>query len=147
MIDSPPLPIINIPMPAPISITNAQLESVAQGLAALDGLNLKEGFVPFKFDDETTWSLAVKGASVTQAISVLQLALKSLAKQHGVTEGMKFTAENSEKIAAFFEAKDGLMAQVSALPKDFDKIDRAKLNTTKNAIPPGVLAKLMPILE
>ncbi len=134
-------------MSAPIALTNAQLDSVAQGLTALDGLQTKDGFIPFRFNEETTWDLAVKGAAFTHATSILNIALKSLAKQHGVTEGMKVTDEIREKVGAFFEAKAEIMEKPAALPADLKKIDRASLNLGKNAIPPGVLARLMPVLE
>ena len=134
-------------MSAPIALTNAQLESVAQGLAALDGLQTKEGFIPFRFNEETTWDLAVKGAAFSHATNILNAALKSLAKQHEVTEGMKVTDEVRDKVGEFFEAKTAMMDKPAALPPDLKKIDRASLNLGKNAIPPGVLARLMPILE
>lgn len=133
-------------MSAPIKLTNSQLESVAQGLAALDGLNLKDCFVPFKFDDETTWSIAVKTVAVQQAIVVLNQAKKSLAKQNAVTEGMKITPENAESVQRFMESLDVLMAREAEIG-ELEPIPRAKLNLAKNAIPPGVLARLMPVLE
>ncbi len=133
-------------MPTPSKLTNSQLESVAQGLAALDGLQLKDGFVPFKFDDETTWSLAVKMAAVQQAMTILNTAKKSLARQNGLAEGMKVTPENAEKVQAFMESLDALMAKPAEVGT-LEPISRAALNLAKNAIPPTVLARLMPILE
>ncbi len=134
-------------MSAPIALTNAQLESVAQGLAALDGLQTKEGFIPFRFSEDTTWDIALLGVAFAQAAAVLNAALKSLAKQHGVTEGMKVTDANRDAVAAFLEAKDAMLAKEAALAADLKRIDRASLNLAKNAIPPGVIARLMPILS
>ncbi len=134
-------------MSAPITLTNAQLEPIAQALSALDGLQTKEGFTPYRFSEDTTWDLAIKGAAFTQAIAVLNAALKSLAKQHGVTEGMKITDADREKVAAFFEAKAAIMEKPAVLPADLTRISRASLNVSKNQIPPGVLTKLMAVLE
>ena len=134
-------------MSAPITLTNAQLESVAQGLSALDGLQTKDGFIPYRFSEDTTWELAVKGAAFTQAISLLNTALKSLAKQHGVTEGMKITDADREKVSAFFEAKSAILEKPAVLPADLTRISRSALNVAKNQIPPGVLVRLMPVLE
>lgn len=134
-------------MSAPIALTNAQLQSVAEGLAALDGLQTKDGFIPFRFSEDMTWDLAVKGSAVTQAVAVLNAALKSLAKQHGVTEGMKVTDADRDKVAAFFEAKAATMEKPAVLPSDMTRIKRSDLNLAKNAIPPGVIARLMVILE
>src|SRR5687767_7243293 len=102
--------------PPGITITNAQLESVAQGLAALDGLQLKDGFSPFKYDDETTWWLAETGEAVTRAVAVLTAARKSLAKQHGVTEHMKVAPENAAGVSAFLDGIDVLLSKEVKLP-------------------------------
>ncbi len=134
-------------MSAPIALTNAQLESVAQGLAALDGLQTKDGLIPFWFKEDVIWDLALMNAAVAQAASILNAALKSLAKQHGVTEGMKITDEMRDKVAAFFEAKTAMMDKPAALPSDLKRISRAGLCIGKNPIPPGAVGKLMAILE
>lgn len=137
-------------MESPLILTNGQLESVVAGLSSLDGLNLKDGFIPFKFDDDTTWDIAVNIDIVNRAIGVLNTARKSLAKQNAVTERMAITPENSGRVAAFMEGLDALLAKEVALP-GLVKISRGKLNVgqgdKKNAIPSSVLAKLMPILE
>lgn len=134
-------------MTAP-NITNAQLESIAQGLAALDGLNLKDGFVPFRFDDETTWQIAVASDAVQRQLAVFNAAKKSLAKQNGVTDRMPITKENAASVAAFMESLDVLLSRPVEI--EIQPLSRAKLNVgqgeKKNAIPPGVLARLMPIL-
>jgi hypothetical protein len=133
-------------MPTPIKLTNAQLESVSQGLAALDGLQTKDGFTPYKFDDDTTWSIAVKTVAVQAGLVVLSAAKKSLAKQNGLMDGMKITQEQLPAAAAFAESVDALMVRPAEIGV-LEPLKRESLNTTKNAIPPGVLAKLLPILE
>lgn len=131
---------------APITFTNAQLETLAHGLSALDGLQTKDGFQPFKFDDDTTWLIAVNTDLVQKAVNRLIIARKSLAKQHGVVDHMKITNENAEKVAAFMESVDALLAKEVPV-EGLVRIEKAKLNVAKNGIPPGVLGKLMGILE
>lgn len=136
-------------MSAPIKLTNAQLESLAAGLAALDGITIKGEFTPFVFDDDTTWLIALNTEVVKQALIPVAAARRSLAKQHGVTEGMKLaeaTPAQLQAIAAFFEAAEGL-SQRGVEVTGLEKIKRDALKTSKNAIPASVRAKLLPILE
>lgn len=135
-----------------ISLTNARLASLAEGLASLDGLRTSaESFKPYKFDDknETTWLIADSTDLVTDAVKKYGARKKILAVQHGVKEGMTVTAENQASIQAFLEDVEALNETVITLP--LSKISRERLKVGKgekeNPIPPSVLAKLMPILE
>ncbi len=128
------------------TLSNSLLESVFTGLNELDGITAKESFTPFKFDDETTWRIADNIEAVRRALASYQTAKKSLAKQHGVTDGMKVTTENAAQIAEFMEGLDALNAREVAVP-GLVKIARASLVTQKNPIKPTTLAKLAGALE
>lgn len=130
---------------APLKITNAQLESLLKGLQALDGITTKEGFTPFKFDDDTLWAIATNTDILTRAATALNIALKSLAKTHGIRDRMQITPQNADAVAEFMDSKDAFMAKGVEL-SCVVQLSRAKLNVSKNPIPASVLAALMPIL-
>jgi hypothetical protein len=133
-------------MPAP-TLTNAQLEDIVVGLSALDGLQTKDGFQPFKFSDETVWKIAENLAEANAALTAFNLARKALAKTHGVVDRMRVTPENAASVAAFTESLDVISAKPISV--ELQKIARSELNfgSKQNQIPASVLAKLRPILE
>lgn len=139
--------------PLKLTLTNGQLAELAAGLASLDGLRTKpDEFRPYKFDDEneTTWLISDNGAIVAEAVKRFNRLKKTLAVKHCITEGMKITPENAPVVAAFMtdigELED---KQVEVI--GLKKISRARLcvgkGEKKNAIPPSVLMKLIPLLE
>ena len=127
-------------------LSNSLLESLFSGLNELDGITSKDSFTPFKFDDETTWRIADNIEAVRRALASYQTAKKSLAKQHGVTEGMRLTAENAESVSVFMEGLDALNAREVSVA-GLVKISRAALATQKNPIKPTTLAKLAGVVE
>jgi hypothetical protein len=129
-----------------IALPNLLLISVFAGLQELDGLQLKDSFTPFKFDDETTWRIADNTEAVRRALASYSTAKKLLAKQHQIQEGMKITEQNSANVAAFLEGVDALDAREVPVP-GLTKIPRAALATPKNQIKPSTLAKLAGVLE
>lgn len=127
------------------SLTYGQLADIAAGLSGLDGLQTKDGAVVFKYDAETTWLIAKNTHDAAQAMRVYETAKKALAKQHGIQDRMQVTKDNSAQVAAFLEGLDVLNSKEAEV--DLQPIPRDSLKLSANAIPPGVLAKLMPILE
>jgi hypothetical protein len=136
-------------MPETLTLTNGQLAQLAVGLAALDGLRVKaDEFRPYRYDDaaETAWLIANNAAVVSDSLRAFDRAKKMLAVQHGVADNMPINAETVPKIVAFTEALAELEDKTSEV-RGLTKLKRDSLNVGKNQIPPGVLAKLMPLLE
>lgn len=136
-----------------IALTNAQLERIAGGLAALDGLRLKPGeFEPFNFPAETTFKIANNSALFADRLEATGRAKKILAVKYQVGERMTITAENAQRVSEFMEAAallDDKLVEVCGV----EIISRAALNVgcdakkNQNRIPPSVLAAIAPLLE
>lgn len=136
-------------MPETLTLTNGKLEQLAAGLAALDGLRTKpDEFKPYKFDDEaeTTWLIANNSAVVADALKAFERAKKLLAIQHGVADKMPITPQNAEAVQAFMRELE-VIEDKEIEVRGLSKLSRKALNVGKNAIPPSVLSRLLPILE
>lgn len=136
-----------------LTLTNGKLAQLAMGLASLDGLRTKpDEFKPYKFDDEneTTWLIANNAAVVADALKTFERAKKLLAVQYGIADRMQITAENAGAVSEFMAGLAQLEDKEVEV-RGLAKISRARLKVgcgdKRNAIPPSVLAHLMPILE
>lgn len=136
-----------------LSLTNAQLMKLANGLDALDGIRAKHGeFDPFHFNSETAFKIAVNIALVMEKVVAFERAKKILAVQFQVAERMQITAENAPNVAKFMEALT-LLEDKQVEIAGLEKISRASLNVgsdrkkEQNQIPPSALAAIYPLLE
>lgn len=136
-----------------LTFTNAQLQKLSAGLAALDGIRTKpDEFEPFRFSPETTWRIASNQTIIDDKLQAFERARKSLAAQHKVTDRMAITPQNADQVAAFMAGLDELNYCVVNV-EGLEKIGRDKLNVgfdrekKQNPIPPSVLANLMLLLE
>lgn len=139
--------------PLKLTLTNGQLAELASGLANLDGLRTKpDEFQPYLFNPDTTFAIAKNITIIADKLKVLDRAKKLLAVQYSVSEGMKVTPENAEKIGAFMNAM-GELQDKEVEVVGLEKISREKLKVgndrkkEQNPILPSVLAKLMLLLE
>ncbi len=136
-----------------LTFTNAQLQKLSAGLAALDGIRTKpDEFEPYRFNPETTWRIASNQTIITDKLQSFERARKSLAAQNKVTDRMAITPHNAEQVAAFMAGLDELNDREVKV-EGLEKISRDKLNLgfdrekKQNPIPPSVLVNLMPLLE
>lgn len=136
---------------SPLTLSNAKLAALAEGLASLDGLRVKPGeFEPFLFNPETTWTIAHNQTVVGDKLKAFNQAKKLLATQHKVADGMSITTENAVAVAAFMSGLDELLERAVEVG-GVVKISRESLHVghkkEQNKIPPSVLAKLTPVFE
>lgn len=139
-------------MIAPVSLTNAKLAALADGLLSLDGLRTSQTeFRPYRFDDagDMAWAIAGNVVVSQDALRAFERAKKSLAAQYDVQEKMPNTPENKERAEKFLAALDDLAEKPVTIP-GLTPISRKALNVgpgpKQNPIPPSVLAKLAPLL-
>lgn len=134
-----------------MTLTNAQLIRLFQGLSALDGLRTKPNEIqPYDFDPDTEWKIANNISLLQTKATEYQRAQKALAMRYGIAEGQEITPENASKVAEFIEAMHGLedkqveVTGLEMIPKDKLKLGHKK---DQNPIPRTVLAAIMPVLE
>ncbi len=136
-----------------LTFTNAQLQKLSTGLAALDGIRTKpDEFEPYRFSPDTTWKIASNQTIIADKLQAFERARKSLAAQHKVTDRMAITPQNADQVAAFMAGLDELNDREVKV-EGLEKISREKLNfgsdqeKRQNQIPPSVLVNLMALLE
>ncbi len=136
-----------------LTFTNAQLQKLSAGLAALDGIrNKPDEFEPYRFSPDTTWKIASNQTIIADKLQAFERARKSLAAQHKVTDRMAITPQNADQVAAFMAGLDELNDREVKV-EGLEKISRDKLNVgsdrekRQNQIPPSVLVNLMALLE
>lgn len=133
-----------------VKVINAKLPLLVQALAALDGLRTSPDSIrPYRFDADVVWSIVAVQTKASEALDKFQRAVKMLAAQNAVVEGMKITPENLESVTAFRKAQEELTDKEIDLA--IERLSIAKLNVgpgeKQNPIPVSVLSALMPILE
>jgi hypothetical protein len=132
--------------------TAPQLNRILAGLKSLDGLRTSQSnFEPFNFHPDVTWAIAENQCKIADAIKPYDLAKKTLASKHSVTEGMALTTENAEAVQSFLKELGELDER--ELDVDLTKIKRTDLKVGnkdskgQNPIPASVLASIMPLLQ
>jgi hypothetical protein len=126
-------------------LTNRQILSLAEGFASLDGMMDGGKIVRFKFEAETAWHIALDSEAVGRAKAVYERALKKLAAQLGIVEGQGVTQANAAAVAAYIDARETLLDQEQDMG-GLHTYERSELQRA-GAIPPSVLAHLLPVLE
>ncbi len=130
----------------PRNLTNRQILKLDLGLSALDGVMGDGGkIVRFKLGADVTWFLALDIEAVGRAKAAYERALKSLGAQHGVVDRMEVTTQNAAAVAAYVAGQEALLDQEQDM-SCLHTYKRTELQE-KNAIPPSVLANLLPVLE
>ncbi len=133
-----------------MTTTAPQLTRILTGLKSLDGLRTRQNeFTAFHFSPEVTWVIAENQCAIADALKPYELARKTLAAKHGLSEGMAITPGNAAAVEAFVREIGELDER--PLEVELKSIKRADLRLgnkdDKNAIPGTVLAALMSILE
>jgi hypothetical protein len=141
-------------MSSPVSLTNAKLAALADGLLSLDGLRTSQTeFRPYRFDDagDMAWAIAGNVVVAQDSLRAFERAKKALAAQFDIRENepMANTPENKERAEKFLAALDDLAEKPVSIP-GLTPISRKSLNVgpgpKQNPVPPSVLAKLTPLL-
>jgi hypothetical protein len=130
---------------SPQNLTNRQILSLAEGFASLDGVVDGGKVVRFKLDAETAWHIALDSEAVGRAKAVYERALKKLAAELGIVEGVPVTQANAAAVAAYIDARETLLDQEQDMG-GLHTYERSELQRA-GAIPPSVLAHLLPVLE
>ena len=144
---------------SPLNVTNRALLKLNQGLGSLDGINSKEGVIPFVFDTETKLDLLHNAIVVERDKEKLDRFDRAAVKANNIWDGMEKTPESVARLATYLAAKEEMLDATTDLTGirrikierllnqpacDSDK-PGAKPKT--NPIPQSVLVMLAPIFE
>lgn len=150
---------------SPNVVSNRALLKLNQGLGSLDGINSKEGVIPFVFDTETKLTLLHNAILVERAKEVLDRFDRDSVKAKKIWDGMEKTPESLERLAAHISAReemlDGttdltglrtlkierLLKQPGRERDDKPYETKGELVQKTNPIPQSVLVMLAPIFE
>lgn len=126
-------------------LTNRQILSLADGLASLDGVVDGGKVVRFKLDAEMAWDIALDTELVGRAKAIYERALKKKAAELGIVEGVPVTQANAAAVADYIYYRESLLNQEQDM-SGLHIYKRSELQRA-GAIPPSVLANLLPVLE
>lgn len=133
-------------MASSTKLTNREIFNLVEGLRALDGSVGKDGkFDGYDLDDKVVWICAKNRTIVERAFDTFTRVATALKAKHGVTDKMVITADNAGQIAAYQEAENKLLDQENEL-QGLLKIRLSDLQSA-GVKTPGVLSKLMPLIE
>ena len=130
---------------SPHLLSNRQILKLAEGLSSLDGVVEGGKVVRFKLDNDTAWHVALDLEAVARAKVAYERRLKSLGAELGVVERMELTPANAANVAKYMDEQETLLEQTQDMSCLHSYCRKALQE--KNAIPPSVLANLLPLLE
>lgn len=151
---------------SPIKVSNRALLKLNQGLGSLDGINSKEGVVPFVFDTETKLALLHNAIVVERAKEVLDRFDRDSVKANRIWDGMEKTPESVERLAAHISAREEMLDDTTDLTglrtisierllnqpacecgSNPREVSAKEVARKTNPIPQSVLVMLAPIFE
>jgi hypothetical protein len=146
---------------SPITVSNRALLKLNQGLGSLDGINSKEGVIPFVFDTETKLALLHNAIVVERAKEALDRFDRDSVKANKIWDGMEKTPESVARLNAHITAREEMLDGSTDLtglrtlkierllnqPCEYKDKPGEKSSAKTNHIPQSVLVMLAPIFE